>query len=260
MFPTLSLGRFTFPTAGLIYILGIYLALSMVEQAARRRRLNHVALYNLATYALLAGFVGARLTFVFLHWNAYQNNLLGIIWPLNTGYNVWGGLIVAGLTALFYARARRLGGWETLDALTPGLILGLMIISLADFVGGPGLGDFTAVPWALPIHGTLRHPVQLYEMLVGLGALGVWLRLADQSAFPGQLALLTLSVYSAGRLITDAYRANTPLTAGGYHLVQIVCLAILLMALLLIARLSRPVAPTKPGIAPAEPAPPSSPD
>lgn len=245
MFPTLSLGRFTFPTAGLVYILGIYLALSLVEQAARRRRLNHVALYNLATYALLAGFVGARLTFVLTHWDAYQSNWLGIIWPLNSGYNAWGGLLLAALTALFYARSRRLAAWDTLDALTPGLIFGLMIISLADFVGGPGLGEFTTVPWALPIHGALRHPVQLYEIMAGLAALGVWLRLADQPGPAGRLALLSVAVYCAGRLLTDAYRANTPLTLEGYHIVQIVCLIILLTALGLAARLGRPVTPAE---------------
>ena len=36
------------------------------------------------------------------------------------------------------------------------------------------------------------------------------------------------SLYAAGRLLVDAYRANSPLSATGYHIVQIVALAAVL--------------------------------
>lgn len=245
MWPTISLGRVTLPSAGLIYILGIYVALVVVERAARRLRLPHVALYSLAANALLAGFVGARLTFVFSHWSAFQDNWLGIVWPLTTGYSVGGGLIVALATAVLYGRARRLAVAPALGALVPGLAVGLLVVSLADLVGGPGLGKLTDVPWALPVHGSLRHPVQLYEMLTQLVALGLWQINVDRGASAEQSGLATLAGLSLGRLLTDAFRANT-LLIDGYHTWQILSLLSLLLCLVWLARLNRPVTPTAP--------------
>ena len=242
MWPTLSLGRITFPTAGLVTILGIYLALVAVERAGRRLRLPHVTIYNLGVALLLAGFVGARLTFVFLHWNAFQENLLGIVWPINSGYNLWGGLWLGLMTAFFYGRARRLAWRPTLDALAPGLVVALLVISLADLLGGPGLGEFSTLPWAIPVHGSLRHPVQLYEIVMTLFALAAWQTAVSQGGPAGQAGLATVGMLSFGRLLTDAFRANTPLIAG-YHLLQILSLLILLACLLLLARRPSPPEP-----------------
>jgi prolipoprotein diacylglyceryltransferase len=54
--------------------------------------------------------------------------------------------------------------------------------------------------------------------------------------FDGQLFLIGTAVYSAGRLLTDAYRANAWLTNSGYHIIQILSLLILLTTLILLAR------------------------
>jgi phosphatidylglycerol:prolipoprotein diacylglycerol transferase len=190
-----------------------------------------------AAAALFGGLVGARLVFVAIYWRAFQDNLLGIIWPLNTGYNLWGGLLIGGATAFFYGRYHQLDPGETLDALAPGIFLGFIIISLADFLAGPGFGTLTRVPWAITQYSMRRHPVQIYEILVGALALLVWWRLRDQRLFQGQLFLMSASVYSGGRLLVDAFRDNAWLSSGGYHLVQIISLIIMVLGLYLSASL-----------------------
>ncbi|MCI0396274.1 MAG: prolipoprotein diacylglyceryl transferase [Chloroflexi bacterium] len=236
MFPTLSLGPLVLPTAGLVYILGAWVALSLVERSARRLAIDSEAAYTLCAVVLAAGFVGARLVFVALHWPAYQDNLPGIVWPLTSGFNVWGGLLF-GLTAgFFYGRARRLAWAATLDAVAPGLLLALMAVSLADFLAGPGYGKPASVPWAISLFGIRRHAVQLYEIGVGLAALLLWWWLAGRRSFAGQLFLVATAVYSGGRLFVDAYRANAWLTSTGFHMLQIICLAVLLASVFLLAR------------------------
>ena len=76
--------------------------------------------------------------------------------------------------AFFYGRWRRLSLWPTLDVLTPGLIVFLMAVSLAEFLGGAGYGSLTSIPWGINQFGVRRHAVQLYEIVAGLAALGVW--------------------------------------------------------------------------------------
>jgi phosphatidylglycerol---prolipoprotein diacylglyceryl transferase len=240
MFPTLSLGPFVIPTAGLVILLGVWLALSAVEWAGKRLEYDAVAVYNLATIALVVGVIAARLAFVFFYWSAYRQNLLAIIWPLTSGFNGWAGLFLGAAGAFFYGRARQLQPALVLDALTPGILVGLMAVAVADFVAGPGYGTATSLPWALVQYEVARHPVQLYELLVALAALAVWGYGVNHRDFPGQLFLWSVVVYGSGRLFVDAFRANAWLTAGGYHGWQIVSLTAVLGALLLIARQRAP--------------------
>jgi phosphatidylglycerol:prolipoprotein diacylglycerol transferase len=240
MFPTIEIGPLVLPTAGLIYIIGAWLVLSATERAAKKLGLNAEATYTLVAIMMAAAVIGARLIFVVLHWPAYQQDLLSIIWPLTSGFSWWAGVIAALLAGVFTVRAKRMPPAATLDALAPGLVLMLMVISLADFASGPGYGQESTLPWAINMFEIRRHPVQLYELVVGAVALLVWWRTAARRRFAGQLFLLTVAVYAGGRLFFDAFRANTPVTAGGFHIVQIASLAILLTCIFLLG--SRSVA------------------
>lgn len=236
MLPTISIGPLVLPTAGLVYILGAWVALSVVERSAKALKLNAEAVYGLSAIALAAGFIGARLLFVALHWPAYRENLAGIVWPLTSGFDVWGGLFCAIVAAFLYGRAKQLPVAATLDALAPGLFVALIAVSLADFLAGPGYGTETPVPWGLDVFGIRRHPVQLYEVALALVALLVWRWSLSRRSFDGQLFLISVAVYCAGRLIFDTYRANAWLTASGYHVLQIVSLAILLVCIFFLGR------------------------
>jgi len=236
MMPTLSIGPLVIPTTPLVYLLGIWISLSVIERAARKLKLNVEATYSAAAVAIAGGFIGSRIVFVILHWPAYRSNLSGIVWPITSGYDLWGGLIIALISAFFYSRAKGLQPLPTLDAVAPGLISGLIVISLADFLGGPGYGTETGVLWAINVFGITRHPVQIYEILFGIAALATWRILLDRRTFPGQLFLSSVAIYSAGRLIVDTYRANAWLTATGFHILQIVSLFFLLVTVFLLGQ------------------------
>jgi phosphatidylglycerol:prolipoprotein diacylglycerol transferase len=240
MLPFLNLGPLGLPTAPLVYILGVWLALYVVDRATRRLVLDPEHYYGLATVALLSGFIGARLAFVLLRWSSFDDNLLGIVWPLTSGYNAVGGIIIAIAAAFFYARWRRLPLWPALDVLAPGLIVFLITVSLADLLGGPGYGTLTDLPWGLTQYGVRRHPVQVYEIMVGLLALGVWwwATMPRYRDMAGRPALLALAVYAGGRLFVEAYRDNAWLALDGIRVVQAISLAALLVALVLLARKS----------------------
>jgi phosphatidylglycerol---prolipoprotein diacylglyceryl transferase len=239
MLPNISIGPLTFPTAGLILLVGIWLALTFIERSARSLRLNAELIYSLSVVILASGFVGARLLFVVLRWSAFQNDLLGIIWPITSGYEIVGGLIAGVLTGFFYGRYRELPWLSTLDAVAPGIVVGLAAVSLADFLGGSGYGTVTSLPWAIDVFGIRRHPVQIYELLIAGLALAAWWRFRPRRTVNGKLSLVTAAVYSGGRLFFDAFRANAWLTTSGYRGSQIVSLAILLASVFLLGWLVR---------------------
>lgn len=240
MLPYLNLGPIGLPTAPLVYLLGVWLALYAVDRAARRVDQDPESLYAVASAGLLSGFIGARVVFVLLHWSSYDDNLFGFVWPLTSGYHAAGGVLIGLTTAFFYGRWRRLKLWPALDGLIPGAIVFLMAVSLAEFLGGAGYGSLTSLPWGIEQFGVRRHAVQLYELVAGLAALIAWWavttsRFRDEAGRP---FLVTVAVYAAGRLFTDAYNETTTLMSGGFHVVQVVALVVVLAALIGLWRLS----------------------
>jgi phosphatidylglycerol:prolipoprotein diacylglycerol transferase len=242
MFPTINLGPFVFPTAGIVYLVSAYIALTLIERAAKRLALNVEATYGVAVVGLMAGIVAARLAFVAEYWASFSQNLLSIIWPLTSGYNLLAGLFFGAAAAFFYGRYKQLPLWPTLDALTPGLLTAFLAISLADFLAGPGYGTLTRMPWGISVFGIRRHPVQIYEIVLGLAALGLWWQVVKRQGSAGRPFLLSMALYSAGRLFLDAYRDNAWLTADGYHILQMVALAVLVGCLVLLMRMETAVA------------------
>lgn len=246
MLPYLNIGPIGLPTAPLVYLFGIWLALYAVDRAARRLGRDPEGHYALASVALLGGFIGARLVFVLLHWSSYDDNLLGIVWPLTSGYNAVGGVLIGLAAGFFYGRWRGLALRPALDVLMPGAIVFLMAVSLAEFLGGAGYGSLTSLPWGIDQFGVRRHAVQLYEVLVGVAALVAWWAVSDltglgrpvRSYRAGRPFLMAAAVYAAGRLFVDAFKETTPLVGGGFHLVQVAALIVVLLALVLLARLS----------------------
>lgn len=240
MIPAINIGPLVLPTAAFIYIIGAWLCLSLAERTAYWLNLDADNMSGLVTAGLIAGFVGARLTFVAIYWTSYQSNLLGIVWPINSGFNPFGGLFFAAATMFFYGRYKQMSFWPTMDALAPIIITGLICVSLADFLGGPGFGTATDLPWAIDQFGIRRHPVQLYEVGIGLLALLAWWFYRERRAFNGHLFLLTTAVYCFGRLFVDAFRANAWLSSGGWHILQILFFVVTVVCLILLTLGSSP--------------------
>ena len=238
MIPAINIGPLVLPTAALIYILGAWLSLGLVERAAKWLKVDADKTYGVASTGLVAGLVGARLVFVAIYWRAFSDNLLSVVWPLNTGYNLWGGLVVGLGAAFFYGRYKQVDPGATLDALAPGMLLALISVSLADFLAGPGFGTLTRVPWAITQYSMRRHPVQIYEIITGLVALFIWWRTYKWRLLGGQLFLIVTAVYSGGRLLVDAFRDNPWITSGGYHIVQIISLVAMVVSLYLLSHFS----------------------
>ena len=236
MIPAINIGPLVLPTAAFVYIIGAWICLSLAERTAKWLDLDPETMSGLVTAGLITGVIGARLTFVALYWSAYQENLLGIIWPINSGFSPLGGLFFGGMAMFFYGRQKRMELAPTLDALAPILVTGLIVISLADFLGGPGFGTNSDVPWGISQFDVRRHPVQLYEIGAGLLALLTWWIMRDRRNFDGQLFLVTTAVYCFGRLFIDTFRANAWLSSGGWHVIQIICLLITVTCLILLAR------------------------
>jgi phosphatidylglycerol:prolipoprotein diacylglycerol transferase len=129
------------------------------------------------------------------------------------------------LVALIYGRHHRLPVGATLDALAPAVALALGVERLGAFLSGRGLGAPTTLPWGVYLWDEVRHPVQLYEMFALLLILGILLWRKERRSFDGHTFVLFVALYGGERLLLEAFRAKTPLFAGGVRAIQVAALA-----------------------------------
>lgn len=239
MYPVIRIAGLTLNTAGLMILLAGWLGTTLAAREAERLELDGDTVWDAAFYALIAGLIGARLWYVGAHWSAYQTDLRQAL-ALNVGTLALGpGVVIGSITALIYLQRCAIPLSRLADALAPGLLLGLAVLRIGDYLTGRVLGSPTNVPWAVELWGMRRHPVALYEAGAALVALGIVWRLRDEGVYActersrsdGFVFLLSLLLASAVRLFLEAYRADSLLTAGGLRVAQVVALVVMLAAL-----------------------------
>ncbi|MDQ7029744.1 MAG: prolipoprotein diacylglyceryl transferase [Ardenticatenia bacterium] len=239
MIPVLTVGGVAVQTRGLVMLLAFWLAFQAIDRAARRVDLAPDDFWNAGLVAFLAGMLGARLGYVVQFWPIYRAapatalalNVRDMYWPVGVFMGV---LVLAGWLYRAGVPLRRAA-----DVLIIGLAVAWAMAGLGALLSGDAYGIPTAMPWGVELWGARRHPVQLYELVAGLGV-AAWLwRQLGRRPFDGWLALVGIGLMAAARLVVEAFRATSALVAGEYRLRQIQMWLILLGALALLAWLER---------------------
>lgn len=209
------------------FMAGLLLAISEGRQAGIPR-------FELSTVILLgflAAILGGRAFFLLLTFDAANFTLreLCVVGTLDGGFALHGGLLFGGLAGWLTARYYRLPVWRTGDVLAPGLALAMFFLRLGCLMNGCDYGIPTTRPWGIPLHGSLRHPIQLYEGLGNLALLPVLAWLNRTGRTPGTTLLVYLCLSSLLRCGVDIFR-DDPLRYAGLTIPQYLALGIALVS------------------------------
>lgn len=231
MLPVIQLGPLSIPTYPLGLLLAVWAALAVGAWAARRMGLNGDDIYNGGLYALVAGFVAGRLAHVVVYWDAYRTQLLEIFGFNQRAFLLWPGVIAALAVAAWYVHRHRLPLVKVLDALAPGVLVGIAIADVAALLAGRNAGAPSTLPWAVNLWGVARHPVQIYEALAALAVAALVLRMIARGSRPGAAALVALCGYGLSRWLLEPFRAESTTIFGGLRAAQVLGLAAAAIAL-----------------------------
>lgn len=221
MYPVLfHFGAIVIPAYGAVAALGVLAALILAQRTARTAGVNPAQVWNLCVIALFAALIGSRLLLIFANWRDLSRHPswlfgLGMVHhPLVSA----AGALAGALAALAYARWQRMPIWNTADALSAPLALGLAFEQIGALLAGSGYGTSTAVRWAVtytsflaarwsgtPL-GTPLHPVQAYAALADLTiaiCLLLWMPMRRQ---PGDAAGVWLMMSGVAIFITEFWR------------------------------------------------------
>jgi phosphatidylglycerol---prolipoprotein diacylglyceryl transferase len=221
MLPILNIGPLAVQTPGLVILIGLWLGLSLAEKYAARRDLPANLLYNLVFVMLVAGVIGARLSYLLRYPEAFASSPLSLL-SLNPGLlDSSGGLVVGAIAGLIYAQRKGMPFWRTLDALTPLLMVMAIALGVSHLASGAAFGAATQAPWGIELWGARRHPSQVYEILAAIAILTVlWPGRWSEKTPAGRYFLLFAALTAATRLFLEAFRGDSVLLAGGWRAAQ----------------------------------------
>lgn len=240
MFPVIDLGPFAIQAPGLILILSLFIGFWLTGRFANALKTNGDAIENSLTVGLIAGILSARIGFLLQNPSILVENPLSIFSLTPSMFNTGFGLLAGFLAAYISAQRNHLPFWPTLDTMTPLILLVFMGVHLANFASGNAYGLPTSLPWGVRLWGDIRHPVQLYALILALGVF-VWLllrtRWLSKTGYM-QSCLLALTTTASLAVITIFIRAfiAEKILLWQFDLIQILALLLLVGALGLVYR------------------------
>lgn len=239
MFPILQIGPLALRTPGLLLILGVYLGLILAERYSSRRGLKPDHLYNLTFIALIAGALGARLSFAAQHADLFKGALINLVSLDTTLLDPFGGIAAGLIAALVYGQRKQLGLWPTLDAFTPMLAVFAVALGLSNLASGKAFGAPTSLPWGIDLWGATRHPSQVYETIAALVILSVLWAQFRKDLPPGRLFLEFIAMSAGARLFLEAFRGDSTIIFGSLRLAQVLAWVVLAVSIWMLERQKR---------------------
>ncbi len=200
---TFNIGPLVIHLYGIIIVVGALAGAFVATFEAKRRGEDPDHAWNMLTWCLIAGILGARLYHVL---SSPQGNSMGfqyyfvtnpfetvqlfgrpvpfptalMIW--NGGLGIFGGIAGGALAMAIYARRNHLSLLRWMDIAAPGLILAQAIGRWGNYLNQELYGPPTTLPWGItidaqhrigqftdlsrfPVDTTRFHPVFLYESI-----------------------------------------------------------------------------------------------
>jgi prolipoprotein diacylglyceryltransferase len=238
MLPTIQLGPLSLQVPGLVVLVGLWIGLTLSERRAKLRGENPSHLYNLVFIALVAGLVGARLSYALTYPDAFTANPLSLV-SINPGlFDPFAGMLIAAAAAAVYLYRKQIPFWPTLDSLTPLFAVMSIALGITHFASGSAFGKPTELPFGIQLWGETRHPSQIYEIILSALIL-VAVYIIDRTSWsriPGNTFLSFIALSAFARLVLEAFRGDSILVVGGFRGAQVLAWFILASSLLFLAR------------------------
>jgi len=233
---------------GIIMTTAFILGTALAYHHASKSGIDPEHILNLLILVIPAAIIGARLYYVIFSWGSYRANPLEAFAIWHGGLAIHGGLIGGFLAGLFYVKKHGLDFWQLSDIFAPSIILGQTIGRWGNFInqeafGGPVSAEYISrfpgfIQHQMFIGGQYHHPTFLYESIWNLLVFTFLMVYRGKNHFPGQILLLYLALYSAGRFFIEGMRTDS-LMLGPIRVAQLVSLVLIVTAFTVIFVRSR---------------------
>jgi phosphatidylglycerol:prolipoprotein diacylglycerol transferase len=249
-FPEIDLGFVTIRTFGLMVALGVMAGAFVASRLGERAGVTADDTIGLATRLVIAGVIGARITWVLTHLDQIDSPI-DVIAVWEGGLQFSGGFIAAIIVGFpTFRKWSRGTRWQMLDGMALGLCVGMAIGRIGCYAVGEHLGkDTTTFLLASrydggetregpPVVGSIIHNTSLYEILFLLVIAALLWWILRQKPVAGSLIGWFCTLYAACRFSTDFLRGYDE-TVFGLTGAQWMCVALFPVGVFILAKVRR---------------------
>ncbi|MDZ4661350.1 MAG: prolipoprotein diacylglyceryl transferase [Pseudomonadota bacterium] len=205
-------------TYGFFIVVGFLCGLFLIRRKSKKLGWNLENVSDVAFWALLGGFVGGRVLYIFTRWSEYSKDPLEMFKFWEGGLVFYGGLIGGTLTLIWRAKRYKIPILQFIDLVAPSLALGHAFGRIGCFMAGCCFGQscpadnpfaviFTHPLSIAPLNQPL-HPAQLYDAFNALTVFFILEFLYPRRKFLGQMFATYGILYSIGRYFVESYRGD----------------------------------------------------
>ncbi|USK74829.1 prolipoprotein diacylglyceryl transferase [Peribacillus frigoritolerans] len=231
---------------GLIIGFGVLLGLIIALRESERRGLDKEIFTDLILFAVPIAIISARIYYVIFQWEYYSQNPGDIIKIWNGGIAIHGALIGSVLTAIVFAKVKKVSFWKLVDIAAPSLLLGQAIGRWGNFMNQEAHGGEITRSFLenmhLPefiinqmyINGTYYHPTFLYESIWNILGVIILLSLRKVNLRRGELFLTYVIWYSIGRYYIEGLRTDSLMLTESLRIAQVISIVLIVVAIALV--------------------------
>jgi prolipoprotein diacylglyceryl transferase len=205
---------------GLMYVVGITLAVIITRRRWRAVGGNPDLVGDVAIWAVPIGLIGARIYFDVTTPADIPHHWWGVFAIWSGGLGIWGGIAFGAAAGIWRVRRAGASAGDFANAIAPALLVAQAVGRIGNYFNQELFGKPTTLPWGLEIAFQHRpaayqafatfQPTFLYEMIwdLALAAFLVWLGHHRQIR-PWGLFALYVAGYSAFRIFEESVRVDS---------------------------------------------------
>ncbi len=233
-----SIGPFIVRGYGLMIAIGILSALFISEARAKKRNMNSDALYPIAFFSVIFGFISAKLLFCIVEWKTFIAAPLDAL--TGNGFVVYGGIIGGVIAAYVYCRIKKLQFVDYFDLVLPAVALAQGFGRIGCFLAGCCYGRETdSILGIMFTHsdfapnGVKLIPTQLISSIGMFLIAGFLFWYARKERRKARVGALYLILYSIGRFSVEFLRNDYRGEIGIFSTSQFISLFVLAAGIVL---------------------------
>src|SRR5580704_10189632 len=214
---------------GLMYVVGIALAIFITRRRWRAMGGNPDLVGEVAIWAVPAGIIGGRIYFDITTPADIPHQWWGIFAIWSGGLGVWGGIAAGAAAGIWRVRRAGANAGVFANAIAPALLVAQAVGRIGNYFNQELFGKPSTLPWALEISAAHRpaqflgdatfQPSFLYELIfdLALAAFLVWLG-HHRNIKPWGLFALYVAGYSGYRIFEETIRIDSSEHILGFRL------------------------------------------
>mgnify|MGYP001807949893 FL=1 len=241
---SIQIGALELRAYGLMIAMGALIAVWISSRRYAAAGGDPVMVHRMATWAIPAGIVGARLYHVATDFSRFQGQWMEIPKVWKGGLGIWGGVAGGALAAWWIVRREKGDVSAMFDATAVGVPVAQAIGRLGNWFNQELFGRPTELPWGLKIDVKNRpaeyvesetfHPTFLYEALWNIGVAG-FVAVVTTRLFPklkkGYSWAIYVAGYTLGRLWIEILRTDKATEIFGVRINVWTSIVVLLIAI-----------------------------